>query len=69
MHTQPFVNMAHPLMRNRWARFVEWLLPWFDPIIERKRNERTETIRLRSIRTRIRAEDALEQYRLADKRR
>lgn len=67
--TPAFVNQAHPVMRDRWARFVEWLLPWFDPVSEHRRNARTEAIRQRSITTRIRSERVIEQYRQADRRR
>ena len=69
MHTTPFVDQAHPIMPDRWARFVEWLLPWYEPARERQRNARTEAIRQRSIRERIRAERTIGQYEQADRRR
>jgi hypothetical protein len=49
--------------RDRWARFVERLLPWFDPARERVRDARTEAIRQHSILERIRAERTLASYR------
>lgn len=69
MPTLPFVDQAHPIVRRRWARFIERLMPWFDPATERKRDARTETIRLRSIGARIRTEHVLAQYREVDRRR
>ena len=65
----PFVNQAHPVMPDRWARFVERLLPWYDAALERRRDARTEAIRQRSIRERIRAEPIIDQYRATDRRR
>jgi hypothetical protein len=52
-------------MRSRWRRFVERLLPWYDPEAERARNARTEAIRLRSIRARIESERVIDAYRAA----
>lgn len=69
MLTPGFVNQAHPMFGDRWSRFVQRLLPWFDPIIERRRDAATEAIRQRSIRERIRAERALGAYRAEDGRR
>lgn len=52
-------------VRSAWRRLVERALPWFDPEAERKRNDRTERIRLRAIRARINAEQVTEAYRAA----
>lgn len=52
-------------MRSQWRRFVERLLPWYDPEAERARDARTEAIRLRSIRARIESERVIDAYRAA----
>lgn len=49
--------------RAHWHRLVERLLPWWDPEVERKRDERTEAIRQRSIAARIDAERTRVAYR------
>lgn len=51
------------MVPERIRRFVEWLLPWYDPEYERQRNRRTEQMRLRSIRARIEAERVRDGYR------
>jgi hypothetical protein len=47
---------------------VESLLPWYDADLERRRNERTERIRLDAIAARIKAEQVREAYRLSASR-
>lgn len=44
------------MLPDRVRRFVEQVLPWYDPQQERLRAERIEAMRLRSIRARIEAE-------------
>ena len=56
--------MAHPV--GKWRDVVEVLLPWFDPVRERARNARTESIRQRSVAARQRAERVIEEYERAD---
>lgn len=58
---------AHPAMRSRFREWVESLLPWFDRVTERQRDRRTEAIRQRSIRSRVRAERVIDEYREASK--
>ena len=50
---------------NPVRRLVELLLPWFDPVRERRRDRHTEAIRLRSIASRKRAEKVIAEYRQA----
>lgn len=69
MLTPPFVDQAHPMFRDRWVRFVERLMPWYNRVAERERDARTENIRQRSIGLRIRTEHVLDDYRQADRRR
>jgi hypothetical protein len=47
-----------PVMRtpDRIRRFVERLLPWYDPEAERKRTATTEAIRQRSLTARLTVE-------------
>lgn len=40
-------------------RFIEALLPWYSPEVERVRAQRTEAIRQSSIKARIEAEEAI----------
>ena len=54
--------------RSLWHRMVESLLPWYDADLERRRNERTERIRLDAIAARIKAEQVREAYRLSASR-
>ena len=54
--------MAH----NRWRRLIERMLPWFDPLVERQRDRRTERIQQRSIAARLRAERIIARYRKAE---
>lgn len=44
-------------------RLVEKLLPWYDPVVEERRNQRTEAIRRRSIAARIGAEELTSDLR------
>jgi hypothetical protein len=46
-------------------RIVEALLPWYDRRREVAHDDRTEAIRQRSIRARIKAEEVVEAYRTA----
>jgi hypothetical protein len=50
---------------HRFRRLVERVLPWYDKPAERRRDQRTEAIRQRSIRARIHAEQVVEAYRAA----
>jgi hypothetical protein len=52
-------------MGSRWREFIEDLLPWFDAALDRQRDRRTESIRQRSIASRIRAERVIDDYRRA----
>ena len=45
------------MIPNRVRRLVEFLLPWYDPADEHRRDETTEAIRQISIHARIEAED------------
>ena len=63
-HSPKPLSMASP-MRDRWRAFVEWLLPWYDPAREARRDRRTESIRRYSIGTRIRSERLIDEYRAA----
>lgn len=58
----PSFNQAHPVLGDRWSRFIQRLLPWFDPNREARRNAETERIRQKSIRMRIIAEQRLASY-------
>ena len=53
---------------SRWHRLIELLLPWYDPNLERKRNERTEAIRRDAIAARMKAEQVREAYMLSAQR-
>lgn len=53
------------VVRSRWHRLIEMLLPWYDPATERRRNEHTEAIRRDAIAARIKAERVREAYRLS----
>jgi hypothetical protein len=55
-------------MRSRWRALVERVLPWFDPVVEARRNERTERIRRDAIAARMRAEEVREAYRRSARR-
>jgi hypothetical protein len=44
---------------HRFRRFIEWLLPWFDPKAEAQRRAETEEVRLRSMHARIAVETSL----------
>lgn len=46
-------------------RVVERMLSWYDPKVEASRDERTEAIRQRSIRARVRAEEVRAAYAAA----
>lgn len=50
------------MVPKRIRRFVENLLPWFDPAVEAQRAERTEAIRRRSISARVNAEQVRAAY-------
>ena len=49
-------------------RFIEHILPWYDPKVEAARNARTEGIRQRSIAARIAAEEVRMAYMVAAER-
>ena len=58
------------VMGNRLREWIDSMLPWYDPALERRRDRHTEAIRRRSIANRIRAERAervIAEYRVADK--
>ena len=49
-------------------RFIERVLPWYDPKVEAARDARTEGIRQRSIAVRIAAEQVRRDYLIAAER-
>lgn len=56
---------AHPTMPSRWRGLIERALPWWDAERERRRDEQTERIRVRSVDARLRAEHVIDAYRQA----
>lgn len=61
------VMQAHPRMPSRLRSWIENVLPWWDPRVERLRNARTEAIRRSSMSERIRAERVIAEYEAADR--
>ena len=62
--------MAHAMPRSeRWERFVQRFLPWYDPLRERLRDAQTEAIHERSIRERISAERIIADYQQTERQR
>lgn len=53
-------------MASRWRKLIERMLPWFDPLMERQRDRRSEAIARRSTAARMRAERVIEDYRTAE---
>lgn len=48
----------------RLRALVEYLLPWYDPAEERRRDEKTEAVRIISIHARIEAEERVAADRI-----
>ena len=64
---RPYPNQAHMMPRSeRFARLVQRLLPWYDPLKERLRDAHSDAIHARSIRERVRAEPIIAEYQRAD---
>lgn len=57
------IQRADVALRERLMAAIERMLPWYDPVLEARRDARTERIRQRSIRTRKFAERRLASYR------
>jgi hypothetical protein len=50
---------SRPMIRDRLRRLVEDLLPWYDRAAEVRHDERTESIRRRSIAARVEVEHVI----------
>lgn len=62
-HSPRSPRTGHPV--PDWHKLIAGFLPWFDPVVEQRRDKHTEAIRRRSIAGRKRAERVIDEYRLA----